>query len=465
MYRFNANSKPTKTALVNSYLLLVPCVLFLIFYLILSYHNRPASDDILFIALIKKNGYFNTLAEVYKTWSGRWASFGFLFFILSVIKKFENIHYVFFIYHIITITIFVYSVSTIVRKLIYYGFSHDLSPFKSTVFSVLFIAVFYFSTFNHIEVWWWVSATTNYLQGIVLLLFGIAINLKNRKTIWHYILISISFLYVGASFEIYIIVIFSFIFIGFLFYYSSLHKLYTSTYQKGVLISLICFLSSAIVCFGSPGNYKRKILYNDLMDASVFSFSSFIELKYLLSILIASLFIVLGLELSKSGKKFSFRKALLILIISFTTSIIILYLFQLFVLNGKPVPLRGCTFTSFLFSIFLCLLFLFLGYLMDYSKKRVLLLNYTLPLILSVLFVYISIKQYKYVSKYSKIYDQLIADLVDSKGKCKVYYYKPLPDSGMLVYLYLDSYTAVPLKEILNLDFEIKKFPLQNSVK
>ena len=69
-------------------------------------------------------------------------------------------------------------------------------------------------------------------------------------------------------------------------------------------------------------------------------------------------------------------------------------------------------------------------------------------------------KQYNYTGNYAKSYDQLIKSLIKEKNdkKTGTLFIKDLPNSGMLMQLDLENnYNTVdPLKEIFELNFEIK---------
>jgi len=107
------NSKPINT--ISTYLLAFSAIAFLLFYFILSFNNRAASDDIVFAATVKNEGLGLAVTNIYNLWSGRWTSWAYLFALLSSAENFQNLHYFLFIYHSITIILLVYSVHVIIR--------------------------------------------------------------------------------------------------------------------------------------------------------------------------------------------------------------------------------------------------------------------------------------------------------------------------------------------------------------
>ncbi len=435
---------------------------FLVFYFILSYYNRLASDDIVFKALIKDKSVFEGLSKIYTIWSGRWASWGYLFTLLSSSSKFQNLHYFIFIYHCITLLILIYSVNTIIRIAINKLFNVIIDAVTQLIYTILFIAGFYYATFHHMEVWWWVSASVYYLQGIVFLLLGIALLLKEKKNIFHYVLIGASFLYVGASFELYAcIVVCLFISIYFyLIYKKTLITFKKSHYFNALVIAFICFTVSAIACFIAPGNFERRALFeNAIVNYPALNSSTFFQTKYIVFVAFSMVFVLLGKEIKNRNPTvvLNVKTVLLIAIFPLLISIGIGYLFQFFILYGNPIPLRGWTFTSLSLCFFISVFFMVIGHCVNFSKIIVqLFLKSCLPIFICTSQIYTACKQYNYVSKYSKAYDKQIEDLLAAKtNKANFFYSTPLPNSGMLIYLYMDGYTALPLKEILNLNFEI----------
>lgn len=459
---------------LSNYLLASIAVLFLLFYLILSFNNRLASDDIYFAALIKNKNIVDGVNIIYHTWSGRWTDVAYFFSVLTISKSFQNIHYWLFLYHCITLIILIYSINTIIRIVTSKIFDVNLSFKNSLVYSILFIAGFYFSTFQHIEVWWWFSASFCYLQGIVFLLFGISLLLVEKKNKLQYFLISLSFIYVGACFEIYIAIVFCLFLAIFIYFYlkkkEGVLSFKVNYFLKGFVIAFLSFCFSTAIFFSAPGNIERMKIYKTnnsssvttrMLDTLDFSNVDFFQKKYLLALGLASVWFFIGLKIKNEKMDVTsyLKKCLLIASILLIISIVITLAFQFFIFYGKPLPIRAWTFTSFSLFVFCSILFLFLGYfLQNRFNNTTLFLKVVVPLSILVALTYSTYKQYKVTSVYSEKYDELISDLIKEKENrtTKIYYVAPLPNSGMLVFLYLDGYAAVPLQEILDLDFEIK---------
>ena len=315
----------------------------------------------IFFGAAKGKNIIEFVCEIYTTWSGRWMGLSYFFIMIAGGNTFQNTHYYIFIYYCLTFLIFSYSVHTIIHIGITKLFDTSLPKKTTYIYSILFIASFYFFTFQHIEAWWWVCASFWYLQGIVFFLLGIALLLQEKKNILHYIFISLCFIYVGGSFEVYILIIFT-LFISVIFYFlfikqEELSSLKNNYFFKGFIIAFLSFCVSAAICFASPGNKNRQLYSIDTTTTFFADFeTSFTQLKYLLAIGISALWIILGVQLNTHAHKpentTRIKKALTIAALPLLLSIIITFAFQILILSETPIPARGWTFTSLTLSFF-----------------------------------------------------------------------------------------------------------------
>jgi len=153
-------------------LLLLSAIFFLLFYFVVSFNNRPTYDDMLGIFLAKDNNIFQYVSGLYETISGRWVSWAYFYSVIVPYKSFQQIHFCFFIYYCITIFIFVFSLNKIIKFGILQLFHIKLDVKISIIYSILFVACFYFFTLQNIETWWYIGASFMYLQVIVFLFCG-----------------------------------------------------------------------------------------------------------------------------------------------------------------------------------------------------------------------------------------------------------------------------------------------------
>jgi hypothetical protein len=199
--------KRCTTGNLNNLFLLLTAIGFLVLYFTLSFNNRLAGDDLYFLAMIKKEGLWECFKGVYMGWSGRWTKTAYWFFVMTLTDNYQHMHYFLFAYHLITFLVMIVSLQVIIRFLFLELFQTVMTKKTTFIFSVLFIASFYFFTFDIIESWWWIGSTFAYLQGICFLLAGTALLLKQQKNLFHYCCIGFCFLYVGGCFEIYALLV------------------------------------------------------------------------------------------------------------------------------------------------------------------------------------------------------------------------------------------------------------------
>jgi len=470
-----------KVEFVSNKLIYLSAAVFILFYLVLSFYNRPTNEDVNFISIVKGKSLFEFLSWFYSTWCGRWASSSYYYFILSATSVYQHIHYFYFIYYIITICLLIYALNTIIKIGVNKLFHTTIDSKTSIAYSVLFIAGFYFSTFQNIEVWWWIFATVDHLQGIIILLLAIALLLKQKKSNWHYLLICTCFIYLGGSYEVNAMIIGALFLIAFILllrkkiiWFSDFGKQY---FFKRFIVTFILFFISFLISISSPGNIKRgKTYVRDHLLITTQSYANtdfpitaneFAQKKYAVALGLASLWLLLGMKLKHSSSttqnKKRMRKIVLFATVPLLLSILITYLFQIFFLNYYSIPLRGWTFTCFtLFALF-CLVFLIIGNQIHFSNTIIKsTIAIILPLVVSVFLLSYLYRQYSTTSVYGREYDKLITQLIEAKNnpphaEIKVLTVAPLPDSGMFLPLEIGTpYIDDALKEILEFNFEIE---------
>lgn len=451
--------------LTNLFLLLTGTG-FLTLFIILSFNNRLASDDLYFLAMIKKEGIWGCFKGVYMGWGGRWMATAYLFFVMTLTDNYQHIHYFLFAYHLVTLLVLVVSLQAILRFLFLELFQTEVAKKEALIFAVLFIASFYFFTFDIIESWWWVCSSFVYLQGISFLLAGIALLIRKQQHLFSYCCMGFCFLYVGGCFEIYALIVLG-LFISFVAYGKKTGK-WNGWKQKGYLkaffVALICLLVSTLICFMAPGNYQRigvigdlHIIYpssffRDLGLAITFMFQK----KLGVAILLSSLWMVMGMKLKENNNdpllSKRVRNVLLICLATVAGSTLINEIFKMIILKNMLMPPRAFTFTSLSITALMCLLFLLLGnYFLQKAKRLTFLMPFISCISMIILFACVY-KQYGSTSTYAKQYDEVISNLLIAKEQAqKEVVVHALPDPGML--LPLEEYAT--LKEILDLPDEI----------
>lgn len=464
-----------KTDRLSSYLIYSAAISFILFYLILAFYNRPVADDLYFIEQVKGKNLLEVLIALYTTVSGRWAAWVYFYAVVSFSNSFQNISDYIFIYYSFTLVIFIYAVNAIIKAGIRKLFNVDVERRTSISYSVLFIACFFFFTFQNIETWWYLCASFHYLQGIVFLLLGVALLLREKKNLIHYVFISISFIYVGACYEIYFLIVCSLLHAGMIYFLrnkeSRLLFLENKSFFNGLIVALISLVVAACILFLAEGNIERrayfKAHYNEFYSPLSLNvvINIFTEKKYLIAVLLASVWLLLGAKLRSSTilnvNKRLLKKIFLFSFLALIFSVLIVYFFSLLFTYRIVPPARAWTFTSLLLTFLICFAFFVIGYFFSISHPRLLMFSkFFLPLAILVVLACNLYRQNKLVSIHAKKYDQLITTLLNAKhnGFNGIFYTEKLPDSGLLMQLNLNEETPAPkmLKAILELDFEIE---------
>jgi hypothetical protein len=461
--------KKSITSNLNNLFLLLTVVGFLALFITLSFNNRMASDDLYFLAMIKKEGLWECFKGVYMGWSGRWTKTAYWFFVMTL-TDYQHIHYILFVYQLITLLILVVSMQVITRFLFHELFQTVLTKKNTFIYSMLFIASFYFFTFDIIESWWWIGSSFAYLQGICFLLAGTALLLKQQKHLFHYCCIGFCFLYVGGCFEVYALFVLG-LFTAFIIYGRKTGRWKEwkeKKYLEAVFVALTCLLVSALICFIAPGNYQRRgIIANERVpllsslfkDVHVTS-TLLLQKQGAIAVLISSIWILVGMKIREHTNSHLYwktaRKVLLICLATIVGSVLINEVFKMAILKNVLMPSRTFMLVSFSSAVFTTLLFLFMGYYYFQTAKRFALL---LPLIpccsMLILFAY-TYKQCGSTTRYAKQHDELINTLLLAKAHAeKEVVVHALPDPGMLLPLDVENLQWA-LKEILKLPCEIR---------
>ena len=444
-------------------------IAFFLMYFALSFFNRlGANEDVMFIALIKNKGLIETTSWIYNTWTGRWASTIYFYSIMSFIKSFQNIHYFLFIYHCTTFIILLYSIFFILKTIVSRLFMTTLENKIILTYSTLFIGGFYFSTFQISEVWWWIYGGVDHLQGIVFLLFGTALLIKENKKLIHYLLLCLSFIYVGGSYEIYNLIAIPTILFTFFAYKRSITK---QNLTRGFYLGIVSILIASSISFLAPGNQARRKQEAANTSASTTIFATSIHLtdfaqkKTVVAIGIASLFLLLGIKIKSNSQTLIDRKKIKTIVscsfVLLLVSFIIPFLFQLIFLHNFLIPQRGWTFTSLALEIFCCSLFLIAGYSLNFSETFLKpFVCIAFPFLVFVALSAYLYSQYSSVSLYAKQYDELIDKLNTTKEnkEIKILEVNKLNSSGMLMPLEMETefLNDGSLRNILNLNFEVR---------
>ena len=430
---------------------------FLFFYFFLSYQNRFASDDYEFIRIFRQNGLLGSLKHSYNLQTFRFPAV--LIFDIFFGKNiyFENIHYMIFLYHSLTMVIFIYAVYNLITNLS--KLFLNILPYKKyrIIFSVIFIASFFFGTIQTTDTWFWLISSCVHLQGCVFAILGFSFVLKNKKNFLNKLIIIFCFIIAAGVSENFALLLIITIFSLIIFFLIKIRKkkiVYPEfIFRKLVIALVVAIISFLINISGSGINVRIKNLneFDAIAKVKVekiqgtnqsFKYSEVTKLifrkKNIAFVLFASLWAFAGFYFRYKNIKIDFisKKYFLInflkisfIIIAASTLIVLLPLYIFF--HG-PGPLRAWTPLSLVITMFFNSLFLIIGYKF-YSKIFHYFFKVIAVLCLIIMLVYI-FRQSDFAIKYSKKYDERSKYLLqlNSAGNKKTIDVKGLPDSGMI---------------------------------
>lgn len=478
---------------IFKYALGLTSFLFLSFYLILSYHNRFADDDLLFLAQLVDEGWLGTIKINYSYWSFRWS--GLITFLswFSLSDTFSNFRYYIFVYHIASITLLISSAFFLIKVTFRKLSSHSVPRSILLSYAVVFCASLYFITFQAMEVWHWVTVSFFYVVPLALCLLGTAFIIRERQHFIDYIVLIVCFAYIGGGVENFALLLLCLlgITLAILLYIHQfdVKKIISNTLFKKLFVASIALAMSTTFTVTAPGVSNRMAFHDsEYMGHYAQKFSEDVDVhisnivlleathfvyrighrKHIAFVLLVSLWVFFGFYFRKHGIKkgtvfdtFSVQKLVILSIALFLTVSLITFLPLVYV-SGDLGPERSWMPISLCIQILSVFWFFYLGYKINslsmYIRSLMILLFLGSILILSL---YIS-RQYPVVSAYSKAYDIRIA-LMDSEnqnGRNNTLVLEPLPSPGMLMSGEISPEVSGRFnrywERILKLNYEIK---------
>jgi hypothetical protein len=431
--------------------------IFLIFFYILAFNNRPVSEDYEFIRIFRQQGWAGSLLFSFNEHSFRLPSkiifnlfFGFDF-------GFGNLKNAILLYHLASISFLVFAMFQLLSSIADLFFSKKPSARILLGFSIIWVGAFFFGSFQIADTWFWLISSTIHLQSCTFAILGSAYLLKKRKTFCTYFIMILSFAFAGGSAEnlaLFLLILLS----GSAIYFRLLTKKNANEqiqilFNKTITALVIVFLAFAFNLSGS-GTEKRisnqtKInmqfktsLNKDTDHINEFSFANIHKAIFnytkTVSLLFSMSWFFFGLWIRKKGIRIicnlgilNSKKAILIAA-GITFVVLISTIFPLYYVFGGSGPLRAWTPISMVFSMLSCVLFLLIGYF-PYSQYVSVFIRPMVYALVPIILFYL-IRQYSFVTEYSKAFDNRYKYLMqlNRSGNIKTIDIEGLPDSGFL---------------------------------
>ena len=176
-------------------------MLFIALFLILSWHNRLASDDFHFLWRFNEFGVLGTTAIEYNVWSTRWTA---VTLIGSILFLRELTPTVIFILGVAGLAVFIASVLLLIRNLArIIGLANEVNENQRTSvllnIAVFIVSIIFVGTIRVDETWMLFCASCVYLWSAMLLVLGAAWIVHPVKNVLFAILGTFSFIYIGGA--------------------------------------------------------------------------------------------------------------------------------------------------------------------------------------------------------------------------------------------------------------------------
>ena len=223
-----------------NYLITAACLIFLCWYLPVSFFNVYACDDYWFGTNVRINGFWGNQLFYWQNWEGSYTHT----FLASLTHAFDFI-YIPFVGNVFSFSLFLISLSAFIR-------TYTNMPIKLCILSSLYIISFLFIfTYGDSEIRFWICANITYVSEISFLLLFFSIYHKfteNNHTKSIVPLILLLFLIAGCK-------------LTFLIYFLSGLIIHEIVYDRGLskktIIIVVIFAIFTILNLAAPGNIIR----------------------------------------------------------------------------------------------------------------------------------------------------------------------------------------------------------------
>ena len=333
----------------------IKALLFTVIFFSVSYFNRLAEDDFLFLETVKQKGIWQATLAHYYSWNTRWIAIAWL----NVWYWFINKGVPVFIFNWLTLFFMISCFYVLLKRI-----NIKLSKNQKFLYSILFCIYFFFSTFNIPDAWYWINSTTMYLWNIGFLCLATSIVLKREKlTTLDYFMLCFCGIYIGGASEPLVITV---IFITSLILVFN-NKLKAFQISKNALVLFsFSILLSFLIAFNGAGHVARSnaLPHTSFITSSHKSFYYSLKIlawhfpKHIIPFILFSMpFFYLGYINADEKKEFKIwslyaKGFIAIFILSYINTLPVVYLM------GDYGPSRAWTSIAF----FICIITGFLFY-------------------------------------------------------------------------------------------------------
>ena len=440
-------------------------VSFILFYLILAYNNRIASDDLYFVTNLSRDGLFESVMNF--KYNQRVTSHLLYNLIFVCNTDLRSLHLQVFFFHIATITGFLFSVKFLIHKCFDDLLNFPISRENAFLLSSLYTGALFFFTFQLNEVWFWTISSVIHLVPLIFIFYAAGVIIQKKSKSSSFIFIFLAFFFVGGCSETVALTVI--VLLSFCIFVVGISK---NSYKKinQIIPQLITALVATSILFlvnilGSSTNYR--VAFEGVQNSSLYIFSfqeffgAFMQFKNVVFLLFLPLFFLLGNRFFKKGLELKTRSNWK------TATMVILVIFLVMIATFSPLyfvfdslgPQRAWTPFGTGIATFLIGFSFYLGNRTKIVRSKA--LSFVASGLVTMAILFYITRQTPVVFKYSRAYDQRTEWLLElnRSGQKDAIGISPLPSSGMLINSKLektpDGWHNEMLRVALGLNFNI----------
>lgn len=404
---------------INEVLLWIVATLVLVFFVMVECFNGPSLDDLIFLLKLQDVSVFEFIGDMYMTWQGRYTSF-----LISglCLKSFLAIG-----------TTFPFSIALFVLNILIWSASlrllFNLSLIKSSLYAIVLHGLFFLTMFDPSSYFW--ICTKPYVLMISCGIYGFVKLYKQKDgDVWDYVAVVLTFIFVGASYEIYAPIVLLFMGCVILYSWIKLHFSFSLLFRKYPL--LITAFIVATVSFGimvlAPGNRVRMEVAHSGSITSIVIYVSFIASRLLMMgkylffnlpyflcwlVIVGYLFVLKENQKGEVGSRRMWKNVGIYVLIAIALIIVSLVL-NVWAQSSSEIPPRASN--HIVLIIYICSACILYEIVKSYKMFNLSILYTVVLLFLCIDWSYIIINDYKELSKYRETVDARIDILMEKKN-------------------------------------------------
>ncbi|MDQ3100684.1 MAG: hypothetical protein M3R08_04810 [Bacteroidota bacterium] len=434
-------------------LLVIGNGLFLILFIILSYYDRLATDDLHFLALSREYDVITAVRFEYFDWSARWASV----LLNQIVLSFHQYRHSLLIFNLVVLVFFIFAIHRLIGNFSHLFRAVKMDRWLHLNLSIFIVSAFFYASKSIDETWFWLCSTCTYLVGMIMLIMGIASILSPSKGIMPAIGCIIGFAYLGGSCEP--LALFSMLVLAMVIVHGAITRSYTFT--RPALALIACAISFAIL-YAGEGNRVRESFFEEIgllrsvvQNVKITGMILLLKLPQIFPIVLLFTIpaYVIGARSSTiTDRRRMLRRVLLISAIYFI-AIFILQLPVTYVTHDIAADRTLFPITFFSLIAGSCIFYSIGMARIRIASRPILICSFGGSILLNYYTIFDQVNE---LPKYARAYDARIEYLTESREMDGIIVVEPLPSSGLLLSAEIDTDPAYHANQALKAGLGMK---------